>query len=209
MAVDTVAGVTAGGIKLACILAEGAPTVTKKTMGTDGYFETGIVWASQIEKGAWVVLDIQEQNTYALTGGLPVVKAATSGSLIVGRVVSEPRLVNAPATSAAADTHAERLAGKYYRVATVEWFGLNGVAKAVVVSGDADAIVPGVAGTIQIDASATAALANADSQGPVLLSCSNVASGAAGIVSFHYIPNDAGTVSAMIAITGGVVTIVA
>ena len=208
MAVSTIAQYTGGGIKLPCILAEGAPTVTKMTMGEDGYFDTGIVWESRLDKGSWVVPDVQEENTYEATKGLPVVKAITNGTLLVGQIVSEPTLVKAPATSAAADTHAKRLAGQYYRVATVEWFGLTGVAKAVLNTANAAAIVPGVAATLLIDASASVALAAVDPQGPVTIGVVDVESGGSGIISFHYAAQEiGGQYNLLVGFTGGPVVI--
>jgi len=206
MAVSLEAGYTGGGIKLTCILDEGAPTVTKNTMGQDGYFDTGIVWASQMAKNQFVCLDTDTANTYAATGGLPAVQPIAAGSLIVGQIISEPRIIKVPLTTAAGDSYAKRLAGKYYRVATVEFFGISGVAKAVVVN-TTTAIVPGVAATLKIDASASNALAAVDPQGPVCLSCVDATSGGSGVFSFHYIAGAAGTVSALVGFVGGVAVI--
>jgi len=203
MAVSTIAGYTGGGIKLPCILQEGNLTYGAKIHGADGYHDTGVTIASPIGKNDWVTIDADAANTYIATGGNPVVKALAAGTLIVGQVISEPTWQQVPIASQT--VRATILAGSWYRVATVEFFGLSGVAKAILVGADAANVVPGVAGTIQIDASASNALT--DTTGPVALSVADVASGAAGIISFHYVPKGTATVSVLVGFTGGVVTI--
>jgi hypothetical protein len=97
------------------------------------------------------------------------------------------------------------LAGGWYRVATVEFFGLSGVAKAVCVPADTGAITPGTVGLVKIDDSASAALAAAE--GPIMLSVYDVASGGTGIISFHYVPKGTTTVSILVGFTGGFVVV--
>lgn len=208
MAVSTIAQYTGGGIKLPCILEEGAPTVTAMTMGNDGYFDTGITWASRLSKGAWVVPDVQAENTFVATKGNPVAKPITNGTLLIGQIVSEPTLQKAPPTTAAGDTYAKRLAGQYYRIATVEWFGLTGVAKAILNTANQAAIVPGVPATIMIDASDTLALGGAAAQGPVTIGVVDVAAGGAGIISFHYAAQEVGGQhNLLVGFTGGTIVI--
>jgi hypothetical protein len=203
MAVSQIAGYTGGGLKHPCILQEGNLTYGAKVHGADGYYDTGVTIASPLAKNDWVTLDVDAANTFAATGGLPVVKAVTAGALIIGQITSDPDWKVVPVASQT--VRATILAGNWYRVATVEFFGLSGMAKAILVGADAANIVPGVAGTIQIDASATVALT--DTTGPVALSCADVASGAVGIISFHYVAKGTATVSVLVGFTGGVVTI--
>jgi hypothetical protein len=203
MAVSTIAQYTGGGIKLPCILQEGNLTYGAKVHGPDGYFDNGVTVASPLQKNDWVTLDIDAANTYDATSGNPVVKALTNGALVIGQIISDPDWVIVPGASQT--VRATILAGKYYRVATVEFFGISGVAKAILVGADAANVVPGVIGTIQIDASATVALN--DTTGPVSLSCADVASGAVGIISFHYVAKGTATVSVFVGFTGGAVTI--
>lgn len=203
MTVSQIAGDSGGGLKLPCILYEGAPTVSDDALGPDGYTDTAITFASGLKKDDFVVLDVQTENTYATTKGLPVVKAIAAGTLIVGRIITTPKLVRAPANTAAGDSWAKQLAGEYYRVATVEWFGLSGAIKAVVKGLNAAAIVPGVCATVKIDASECVALRG----GVVTLAISDVANGGVGIISFHYVAAAAADVSALVSFVGGTVVI--
>ena len=204
MAVSTIAGYTGGGIKLPCILAEGNLTYGAKIHGPDGYFDTGVTIATPLQKNDWVTLDVDAANTYIATGGVPVVKPVCAGSLLVGQIITNQDWISSPPV-ANQTVRATILAGKWYRVATVEFFGLSGVAKAILVGASTANVVPGVAATLEIDTSATNALN--DTTGPVSLSCHDCASGGSGIISFHYVPNGSATVSILVGFTGGVVVI--
>lgn len=211
MAVSTYAAYTGGGIKMTCILHEGTPTVTDGTFGIDGMMSTGISLSSSIKKNEWVTLDVDTSNTYASTHGLPVVKAMANGTVVIGQVISEPKWVVVPPTTASANTWAKKLAGQYYRVATVEFFGVCGVAKAIINTANQAAIVPGVSTTLQIDASDTTALATSlVDQGPVLLSVVDHANAGNGMFSFHYVAQEAGgTYNILVGFVGGQVVVVA
>jgi hypothetical protein len=201
MAVSTIAQYTGGGIPLPAILREGNLTYYAKVHGADGYYDSGVIPVSPLAKDDWVVMDVDDGNTYDATKGNPVAKAITSGTLIIGQIITEPKW-NAEPTSSQTDWDT-MLAGGYYRVATVAWYGLTGVAKAVMVNGATAAVVPGVAATLEIDASATVALTG----GVVSLSCADVSTGGAGIVSFHYVPASSATVSILVGFTAGTVVI--
>lgn len=204
MAVSTIAGFTGGGIELTCILKEGNITTTDRTYGGDGYYDRGQVLQTEIKKDSWVILSTDTANTYAATGGLPVVIPIATGTFDVGQVISEPRWVTQPTSSQT--TWSTMLAGGYYRVATVRFYGFTGVAKAVLVGASAGNLVPGVGSTLEIDASASIALAAADNV--VTLSCADVASGgSAGLIPLHYVASGSSTVSLMVAFTGGAVVI--
>jgi len=192
MAVSTIAQYTGGGIKLPAILNEGTITVAAGVYGPDGYKDTGISIGTPIEKGDWVTPCTDAANTYAATLGNPVAQRITAGTLIIGQVITNPTWQVVPTTTQS--VRATILAGKFYRVATVEWFGLGGVAKAVLAGADAANIVPGVEATIKPDASDTVALTG----GPVTLSCVDVASGGVGIFSFHYVAKGTATVSILV-----------
>lgn len=195
--------VNQGGVELACILSEGTITVTNTGFGPDGYKDKVATASAFIKKDQWVTLDVDSGNTFVATYGLPVVKAITNGTLIVGKVVSEPRWQKVPRTTQ--DTWATMLAGKYFRVATVWFPGITGVEKAVVVGANTANIVPGVPATMQVDASATTALSTAD--GVVTLSAADAASGGLGVISFHYIAAGSNTQYALIGFTGGAVVV--
>jgi hypothetical protein len=205
MALSTIAGVQEGGVKLTCILYETLPVVTTVTHGPDGYYDKGIVpttAASALTKDAWVTPDVQSDNTYAATQGLPVVKQITNGSLILGKIISEPKWVATPASTAAGDTWAKCLTGKYYRIATVWFPGVTGVCKAQLQGLNAANIVPGVQATLEFDASLTVAASVAVA--PECLCGSDVASGGVGAFSFHYVAAGTALVSILVGFTGGV-----
>jgi len=179
-------------------------TVPANTHGPDGYKDYGVTLQSGLKKDQWVTLDVQTDNTFLATYGLPVVKAMTNGTLVVGKIVSEPQWAAALPTSSQT-VWATILSNKYFRVATVWFPGIVGAEKAVLAGANAAAIVPGVAGTIEIDASATTALSTAD--GVVTLSCADVSSGGAGIISFHYVARGSHTQYILAGFLSGTVVI--
>jgi len=152
MAVSTIAGQYGGGLKIACILKEGNITVSSRTYGPGGTYEAGMTFASEIRKGMLVSLSVDTANVYTATSGMPVVDLPANGvDTLIGIVVSEPRLVTAPASSQT--TWATMLAGKYYRVATVEiWGGITAI-RAMQCVCTTTAVVPGVKTTLSVDAS--------------------------------------------------------
>jgi hypothetical protein len=202
MAESKIAGFTgSAGLKLPAILQEGAITYNAKVHGGDSYWDSGITLASQLSKGDWVVFDTDTGNTFDATGGIPVVKPIANGTLILGQIITEPEWVVMP--TASSSVRATILSNKWYRVATVEWFGLVGAAKAKFTGANAAAVVPGVAGTLIIDASDSVALAG----GAVTLAVSDVASGGAGIVPMHYVAQGTATLSILVGFPGGTTVI--
>jgi len=199
MAVSTIAGYTGGGIKLPCIINDGTLTVASKVFGPDGYTDTGISLGTPLYKDQYVTLDTDAANTYAATGGLPVVCGLSAASLIIGKIITEPKFVVTPTSTSS--TRATILANKWYRVATVEFFGIMGVAKATLVGASTANVVPGTAALLQIDQSASDALAAAESA--ETLSVYDVASGGTGLISFHYVASGSATVSILVGFTGG------
>lgn len=121
---------------ITCILDEGAPTVTASGSVFDDGNTTArsLTWASQLARGNMVAISNDTACTWDATDGLPVMEVAvTTESFTVGRIVSPPKLIAFPATSAAADTLAERLAGGYFRTALVEIYaGVTAILKAEV-----------------------------------------------------------------------------
>ena len=186
MAESTYAGDYGGGLQITCILNEGAPTVTARTYGPGGTYETGHVWASELRKGDVVCLDASSNCTFDACKGMPVVETVSNGDdLVIGMIVSEPRLVVAPPNSAAANTLAERLTGQYYRVATVEiWGGITAIRTAHLLTADAVAITPG--GKTLLDVDVSQSTTDHD------LVLNDIAGGAgAGFMSFHYVAKTA------------------
>lgn len=195
---STIAGNYEGGIKITCILDEGAPTVTARTYDRLGTYAPGVVWASELYKNDIVAISNDTAGTYAACGGLPLVELPVDGeTLVVGQIITEPRLVVHPPTTAAADTLAERLAGKYYRVATVEiWGGITKMIKAVVMQNGTNAVVQGAPGTLHYNITSGSSLHT--------LVFDQEASGGVGAIPFHYAAagTDGDTISVLVGITG-------
>lgn len=203
MAVSTIAQFTGGGIKLPCILKEGNLTYGAKIHGPDGYSDTGVSIATPIKKGDWVMLSEDTANTYAATEGNPVAKPITgAASMFIGQVISEPDWRAAPPTSSQT-TWSSMLTGKYYRVATVEWFGLSGIAKATFKGANQGAVAPGDYTTLKVDVSETETLQTAGSPNP--LAVSDIASGGT-LLAFHYAAQGTDTLSMLVGFYGPVVT---
>jgi len=156
MAASTIAGQYGGGIPITCILKEGNITVSSRTYGPGGTYETGMTFATELRKGMVVSLSTDTGNTYTATEGLPVVTAPSNGvNTLIGMIVSEPRFVATPTSSQT--TWATMLSSKYYRVATVEiWGGITAI-RAMDVVCTTTPVVPGVVTTLSVDASASAA----------------------------------------------------
>jgi hypothetical protein len=118
-------GFRGGGVVLSCIAEEGAVTVYSGKSLSDGrslQAKPMYAFAAPIEEGDLIVLASDAAYTYDACEGQPVVKKAVSTGGFQGIAIQDPgKLVANPANSAAADTVAERIAGKYYRTVYV-WF---------------------------------------------------------------------------------------
>lgn len=179
MAVSTIAGDFGGGIQMTCILAEGVPTVSTASMTGAGAKETTYTFATPMSMGEIVAISAATENTYISTKGLPVVKIVANGEFVIGRVISEPRLVRTIPNTAAGDTWAKALAGEYYRVATVEiWGGITAIQTATLVTTDTAAVTPGLQAGLTCDVSRT----NSDKT----LCLNDLSSGGVGFYPFHY-----------------------
>lgn len=195
---STIAGDYEGGIKIPCILDEGAPTVTARTYDRMGDYAPGVVWASELYKGDVVALSNDTAATFAACNGLPLVELPVDGeTLVIGQIVTEPETVVHPPTTAAANTLAERLAGKYYRVATVEiWGGITKVVKANVMQDGSNAVVVGQSTVLHYNITRGTALHTL---------CFDVeASGGVGVVAMHYCAagTNGDTLSCLVGING-------
>jgi len=204
---SNIAGQTDGGVKITCILNEGAPTVTERTYGPDGYRDRGITWASEIYKNSWVTINADATyDTYVLNKGMPAVKAITAATEIIGIVITEPKAVAMPATTALGDSWAKQLAAGYYRIATVLFPCFTMVTKMEIVAVNTAAILAGDVDAVFVDASATIANALAGTK-PVTLSGYDVANGGAGVVPLHSVPKGTDTYSILVGFTGGAVVV--
>lgn len=147
---STIAGNYRGtGAIIECILDEGAPTPVALTHMQTGETLSTLTFASPLEEGMVVALSNNTANTYAATEGMPVVEQGVDGeALIIGQIVSTPRLKAFPATAAAANDLSERLAGKYYRTALVEIHIPGKIVAAQIMQNGTNALVPGVMTTL-------------------------------------------------------------
>jgi len=183
-----VAGNYGQGQTITCILDEGA--ITPGTgIDAHGREQATYAFATGLAEGDWVALSNDAANTYAATGGLILVEKPVNGeTLVIGRIVGTPTaLKKVPATAAAADTLAERLAGGFYRKARVEIvaFPIGSIKKFTVYSDGTNATVPGVGTTLKLSIAGTYAnhagyLDSADQNGVGIIPLHNVPTGADG-----------------------------
>ena len=193
------AGGATTGLVVTCILNEGAPTLASNSYDVLGQKQTTLTWAAELDEGDWVALENDDATLYDACEGAPVVRrAATTEVLVLGRIVSLPRVLNMPATDAAADTIDERIAGKYYRYANVELMGgITSIQEATVKCDGTNTTVPGVGTTLKLN------LAEAYGD-DARLQLVQVASTGSGIIPFHTVPatTDGDTYSCLVGING-------
>ena len=121
-----------------------------------------------------------------------------SETLVIGRIVSTPKLQAMPANTAAANDLDERLAGGYYRTAVVEIFGgITAIMKARVKRIESHNVVPGVSSYLYFNM--TTSLAEHELAFDVSGNSSGV-----GVIPFHYVAGgtDKAEYSCLVGITG-------
>lgn len=171
------------GPVIECILDEGAPTRRENGVMPTGETITIITWASQLEEGQVVALSNDTANTYAATEGAPVVeKAVNTETLVIGQIVSTPKLKGFPGADADADTLAERLAAKYFRTALVELHIPGRVVAAQVMANAVNATIPGVGVTLNAN---IAKMYTTTYDGYFF---DSAAANGTGVIPFHYVP---------------------
>lgn len=145
------------GIKQTVNLMEGAPTVST-AYDLNGKTQPVITWAAPIVEGDWVAIANDNTLTFVASEGIPNVEIPQNGeALVVGRLTSTPSTpVKIPENTAAADSLAKRLAGKYYRRGVVEFPFWNQILKAEVLHDGANATVIGVGATLNYNITASA-----------------------------------------------------
>ena len=126
------AGVYGDALALTCILQEGNITVTSGSLVESGKMGTNTYsFATQVNEGDFVSLDETALiNTYANTGGIPVVKAADATDGWIGIVKSQPVWNKIP-TADQTTWNAARLTNGFFRVATIVFPGLTMAFKAL------------------------------------------------------------------------------
>ena len=192
-----IAGDYPGGIRITCILDEGAPTIVT-SYDQQNRSQKTLTWASEIEEGDYVGISNDTAGTYAACGGIPLVETPVDKeTLVIGRVRSTPRLVRFPAADADANDLSERLAGKYYRIALVEIYGgITKIKDAVVKSNGTNGVVQGVGTTLNFNITDSAAAKD--------LCFITAADKGVGVIPFHYMASgEAGdTATVLVGING-------
>jgi hypothetical protein len=176
---SNVAGdLSSGRFGISCILEEGALTAG------EGYNPNGqkvaiATPAAPIAVDDLVYLIPGEKNLGAETNLDPVVAKLATGTVYAGIVTSTPRWVYVPTESMAftdcdnADW-ATILAGKYYRKATVEFFGVTGAFAGTVTADGSNEVDIGAIGDLKWDVT--------------LGTFIPVANGGTGLLPMHYVP---------------------
>jgi hypothetical protein len=200
---STVAGNYPGkGPVVECILDEGAPTYRAGVMMPDGSTLNVATWASELFEGQVVALSNDTANTFIATEGMPVVeRAVTAEVLVIGQIVSPPALKKFPSsTDADDDTLAERLAGKYYRTALVEFHIPGRIVKATIMQNGSDALVQGVATQCIFNM----ASAYASGARGYYFDITTSTAGGVGLIPLHYVAagTDGDLIEALVLLTG-------
>lgn len=175
-----IAGDYPGGVRITCILDEGAPTIVDETFDSTGRYATGYTYASPLKEGDVVALSNDTACTYDACGGIPCVELAVDGeTLVIGRIVSTPKLQTMAANDAAANLLTERLAGNFYRTAVVElWGGITKVVAANVMEDGSNAVVVGQSTILHFNITRATALHE------LCFDCESA--GGVGVVALHH-----------------------
>jgi hypothetical protein len=169
-------------LEITAILNEGAITVTSTAYDRANTSDAAYAFAAELVEGDYVALSNDTDNTYAATGGIPVVEKAVNGEqLVIGKLVSAPHALRAlPASSGVADTWTKRLAAKYYRLAKLQVHaGITEITKATVMCNGSNACAIGVGSTLKFNITGA--------YGDHCLSFDSAASGGTGVIPFHYV----------------------
>lgn len=192
-----IAGNYPGGIRVTCILDEGAPTIIDSfdQMGREAKSYT---FATPLKEGDIVALSASTECTYEACGGIPCVELPNDGeTTVLGQIVSTPKLQKMAASDTPADSLAKRLAGEYYRVAAVEiWGGITKVKKANVMQNGSNAVVVGQSTILHYNITRGTALQE------LCFDCE--ANGGVGVVAMHYCAagSNGNTLSCLVGING-------
>jgi hypothetical protein len=175
---DIAGDLGASSFKMTCILEEGAITVADG-YNTNGEKVTIATPAAPIAVDDLVYLIAGTKNLGAETRLNPVVAKLAAGTFYAGRVTSTPEWDHTPAATMAftdcdnADW-AAILAGRYYRKASVEFFGVTGAFAGTVTADGSNEVAIGAPGDLKWDVS--------------LGTFVPAASGGTGLLPMHYVP---------------------
>lgn len=169
---------SSGRLGIPCILEEGALTVAD-TYNEVGQKVTTASPAAPIAVEDLVYLIPGVKNLGAETRLNPVVAKLAAGTFYAGVVTSTPRWVNVPKESLAFTDcdngdWATILSGRYYRMATVVFFGVTGMFKGTITADGSNEVAIGAPGDLKWDVS--------------LGTFVPVNSGGTGLLPMHYVP---------------------
>ncbi len=203
---STIAGNYQGrGPIVKCILNEGAPTYKGVTHMPDGTTVKTATFASPLEEGMVVGIENDDACLYAECEGMPVVRrCANTEVLAIGQIVSTPKLQRFPSETDADDnTLDERIAGKYYRTALVEFHVGIKIVQATVMADGSNATVPGVATTLNHN------LTSSYVTGARGYYFDSGAANGVGCIPLHYVPagSNGDTYSCAVLLTGLLYTV--
>jgi len=171
---------------ITCLLDEGAPTYAASGvyLSQTGDTSKTNTFATPLARGNMVAISNDTACTWAATDGLPVMERAVNGeTYVIGKIVSEPKLVKFAATTAAADSLTKRLAGGYLRTAQVEIYGgITAILKAEVYLDGSYGCEVGQ--TTKLKHNLTGDYADDNT---IEIQLITAASGGVGIFAFHYI----------------------
>jgi hypothetical protein len=188
------------GPVIECILDEGATTYRARQMMPNGKQMGVFSYASPLEEGQVVALSNNAYAMYEECEGMPVVeRAVNTESLVIGQIVSTPKLhAMAPTTDGDADYLNERLAGHYYRTALVEFHISGRIVEAQIMCNGSNALVPGVMTTLNFN------ITSAYVSGARGYYFDSGASNGVGGIPLHYVPagSDGDLYTALVLLTG-------
>lgn len=190
-----VAGEYELGFPMTVILDEGAVTVSEG-VGITGKPQKSYTFTKGVEVGDIVEVFADTAITFSATNGLPVMRlpqndGASAG--IFGRVIYIDLMKNVPENSDDANTLAKRLSGGYYRLATVEIFGLSGAFTFEVTKDSIATLEVGAAGKLSPGYDGTSGVWD----GTIKVVDS---SGTLPLRSFHYVGSGSGTAPALLGV---------
>ena len=159
MAESTIAGdYPFMGSVVPMILSEGTMTVTARVYNTRGNYDTGVTFASELRKGDPVALAYGERIKYATSGGLSMATRITNatGKQMRGRIVSEPRWIGAPPSSAGTYPNlSTNITNKRVRIADVELWGVQKVHACKLTTANLGEIIIGKATGVAVSAASS------------------------------------------------------
>lgn len=88
-----------------------------------------IIFDRQMAKHDFVVIDLNQFNTFASTGGMPVGEIITSqtGPLVIGKILTVPKFATLDGYDGSVLGWSDQLARLHYRTADVIWYGINSI----------------------------------------------------------------------------------